>query len=280
MGMRKLLLILLLIPGICAAQTPLHKLVRKKTGGAFVPTDIASLTGWYPADQIGGLSDGDPIPTWADQSGTGNDLTSSGTARPTLQTGELNSLPVVRLDGSDDFMEKASFSGLDGVSGMTIFLVVKMASYSNDQTFISKWDYATQGSFAWQSAYDNANPNEQTGVFIADAITDVGGNKAESTDNTTLSSFCILTMVYDGSQSNANRIKFYFNGAALTVSTSGTIATSLTTATSSLKIGKFGGALSRFFNGDMAEIAIFNTALPGPDQSNMVTYLNSKYSVF
>lgn len=275
----RLLILILLLPFVVNAQIiRANSYYTARASGGFSPTDISGIKLWVKADQLS-LSDGDPVSTWADQSGLGNDITSSGSNRPTFKTGILNSLPVVRFDGSDDFMEKSSFSGVDGVAGMTIFLVVKMASFSNDQTFVSKWDYNTQGSFAWQSAYDNANPNEQSGIFIADAVNDAGNNKAETTDNTSLSSFGILTMVYDGSLTNANRVKMYYNGTARTMSTSGTIPTALTTATSSLKIGKFGGALTRYFNGDFAEIIIYNSALNSTDRASVRTYLQTKYGL-
>src|SRR5690348_4328042 len=116
MGMRKLLLIFLLF-NVCYGQTPLHFLLSKRPSGTFSPTDISGLKLWVKADQIGGLSDGDPVSTWSDQSGVGNDMTSSGSNRPTYKTGILNSFPIVRFDGSDDFLEKSSFSGVDGVSG-------------------------------------------------------------------------------------------------------------------------------------------------------------------
>lgn len=70
----------------------------------FSPSDIAGLDVWLKADSLA-LSDGDPVATWTDSSGNGNNAT-QGTSgnRPTLQTNELNALPVVRFDGSDDFL--------------------------------------------------------------------------------------------------------------------------------------------------------------------------------
>ncbi len=64
----------------------------------FVPTDITGCELWLDASQIGGLSDGDPVSTWSDGSGNGNDaVQATGGSQPTYKTGIINSLPVVRF---------------------------------------------------------------------------------------------------------------------------------------------------------------------------------------
>jgi hypothetical protein len=69
-----------------------------------VPTDLSGLVLWLKADALG-LSDNDPISTWADSSGNGNDAIGVGGARPIFKTAILNGLPVVRFDGIDDFLK-------------------------------------------------------------------------------------------------------------------------------------------------------------------------------
>lgn len=66
-------------------------------GGGFVPTDIAGCVLWLRASSLS-LSNGDPISTWEDESGNGNDMTSSGSDRPTFLTG-----PTVNFNGSQWF---------------------------------------------------------------------------------------------------------------------------------------------------------------------------------
>lgn len=70
-----------------------------------LPSDLANLIGWYRADAITGLSDADPVGTWSDESGASNDLTSTGANRPTYKTNIQNTLPAVRFDGTDDWMD-------------------------------------------------------------------------------------------------------------------------------------------------------------------------------
>lgn len=52
-----------------------------------------------------GLSDGSSVSTFPDESGNGFDLT-AGTA-PTFKTGVINSEPIVRFDGVDDYLDNS-----------------------------------------------------------------------------------------------------------------------------------------------------------------------------
>lgn len=276
MGMRKLLLILL-FPTLVSAQSPLKMLIRK-TPVAFVPTDISGLKFWVKADQIGGLSDGDPVSTWSDQSGVSNDVTASSTARPLYKIGIQNGKPILRFDGSNDAMAKASFSGIDGLSGMTIFIVVKQTSLATNNIYLSKWNYNTQGSFAWQTG---SVTNTEMTAYVANAVNDVGGNNTSSTDAGLTANFFLLEMVYDGSQGTAaNRVKFYKNTTALTMSMTGTLPTALTTSTADFVLGSFTGSLTRYFTGDMGEVLVYNSTLSGTDRAKVEAYLNSRWALY
>ena len=63
--------------------------------GGFTPS--GSPAGWWPADQITGLEDDDPVGTWPDQSGNSNDLTQATAAKKfTYKENIKNGLPVLR----------------------------------------------------------------------------------------------------------------------------------------------------------------------------------------
>lgn len=83
-----------------------------------LPSAISGLVLWLDADAITGLSDGDTVTTWADQSGLGNDYTNPGpTAAVTYETNVLNGRPVVK-------MEVGGFTGpVSLVAPFTIFYV-------------------------------------------------------------------------------------------------------------------------------------------------------------
>jgi hypothetical protein len=97
---------------------------------AWVPTDIAGCKLWLDASQIVGLSDGDPVGTWADASGLGNNFSQSTEAsKPAYKINILNGLPSVR-SASNDFMTSTA-SGLIAVpantNSFTVFMVYKIS---------------------------------------------------------------------------------------------------------------------------------------------------------
>lgn len=68
------------------------------------PQSIPGLKAWYDATTIN-QADNTSVTAWLDQSGNEAHMYQSTTAaQPTLQTNELNNRPVVRFDGTDDFM--------------------------------------------------------------------------------------------------------------------------------------------------------------------------------
>jgi hypothetical protein len=89
-----------------------------------IPTDVSGLQWWFKADAIGGLSDDDPVGTWADSGGGGFDTT-QGTAgsKPLYKTNQLNGKPSVRGDGSDDVLSNTAYS--HAATSLTIFAVLR-----------------------------------------------------------------------------------------------------------------------------------------------------------
>ena len=53
---------------------------------------------------ITGLSDGDPVSTWADRTANGNNATQTLTLRPTYQTNAVNGNASVEFDGVNDYL--------------------------------------------------------------------------------------------------------------------------------------------------------------------------------
>ncbi|MCH7908140.1 MAG: hypothetical protein IIB38_00810 [Candidatus Hydrogenedentes bacterium] len=94
-----------------------------------MPDQIPGLFAWFDANSITGLADGEVVATWDDRSNNENDLTQSEAAeKPTYQTNEINSLPIVRFDGMDDNMERTL--GSTFVQPYTILAVMKHVSGS------------------------------------------------------------------------------------------------------------------------------------------------------
>jgi hypothetical protein len=97
-----------------------------------VPTDIAGLETWLRADAITGKVDGDPLSQWDDSSGNANHAAQvTGANQPLYKTGILNGLPVVRFDGTDDFMTVAGIT--NNTATRTLFLVARRVAGAGDK---------------------------------------------------------------------------------------------------------------------------------------------------
>lgn len=211
------------------------------TAGGFVPTDIAGCVLWLDASQIVGLSDGDPVVTWADESGNGADATavtaSGGTV--TFETNELNALPGVLFAGA-----VAYITGDHGaLSEYSIFVVARINPASADQRLYGNSVNALLGSNGskWQ-AY--------TGSFIDSGIS-------------TSSSAVML-----GLTAGVGRV-LTVNEAA---TTDGTTAGGLNGTYLNCYIGA-----AEFTNGYLFEMIVYDSKLGTTDRQTVEAYLKAKW---
>jgi hypothetical protein len=222
---------------------------------------ISGIVVWLRADCVNGVDD-DPadnsaVATWVDVSGNNNNATSGGT--PTFQsdaTNLINSQPVINFNGS------STFSSVDIRAGtrpnITIFAVYKERGSGNRE---GVWGIDDGG---WDR------------FFLARWVGNDGlisaGNSANVTSSGVIGTPTLITTMYKHNVSSGTTV--YRNGDLAATLTD---QTNLTAAYSNLLIGSGGAGLN--FNGDIAEIIIFNQALTS---SNLITvngYLNTKYNL-
>lgn len=99
---------------------------------AWTPGSLAGLKLWLAANEIVGLANGDPVGTWPDLSGNGNDATQGTAANKPLwytstQTMGANARPIVWFDGTNDQMATGSMLGAAYNTAITVFLVARKA---------------------------------------------------------------------------------------------------------------------------------------------------------
>jgi hypothetical protein len=128
------------------------------------PGGVGGVSMWWRAD-TGVTTSGSEITTWADQSGSGNNLTGPAGFRPVAATSAaLNNQPVVRYSGAQYFT--SGFSGPGG-DNLTLFMAANGTNYQSlfrfqnsagtfvvypwglgGNTFISSSDGGTGGGIA------------------------------------------------------------------------------------------------------------------------------------
>ena len=216
-------------------------------------TPSGSPAGWWPADQITGLEDADPVGTWPDQSGNSNDFTQATAAqKPTYKINIQNSLPVVRFDGTADNMASAD---IDFTGGLFTFQLMTARRTPN-----SSWPPILQeGSWGVLFGYHGAAP------FTLECWIN-SGNAINSDTALTENTFYVADLVSDGS----NRL-FYLNGAA-----DGTGAYVAPSAHSALCLSD--PSYPTAF--DLGEAIVYTTNLSLTDSGSNDSGLNTKWAVY
>lgn len=132
--------------------------------GAIHDWDVASL----------GLSNNDPISSWVDGINS-LAVAASGSNRPTYKTGITPSgAPVVRFDGSDDYLAASNGSGVLGADAYHIFLVAafRPASDGGNETVLSirrsgnEMIALTNGS-SQVSAFDKRDGTATSSIYLS-----------------------------------------------------------------------------------------------------------------
>lgn len=221
----------------------------------FSPAQITGLRAWFDASQIAGLADGDPVNTWADASGGGNDATKGVFSAPTLKLNQLNGRAVVRFVAASAQALRARYTQVGGGGAPWTMMVVARQTGGADERVVgaiypdtSNWLLGWHTSFGEGEGYYN-------GGFVG-----AGG----AVTNT----FRQFTGKGDGATG------YFYAEGTLTGSASphenpnGSIAFS----------GYDGsGGTSELSNCEIAEVILYDGALSDADRGLVETYLNEKY---
>jgi hypothetical protein len=231
---------------------------RNRRRSSFTPATLTGVLVWLKADagtfQDSALTtpataDAAPVGGWVDQSGSGNDLLQATAGlRPTLQTGELDTRPVIRFDGSDDFLE-ATF-GAASAQPNHLFIVVKQLA-------------ADPGV---STVFDSSTANGQR-LYAADADTYemfAGGSGPTRDFGTT--DFMLIEALFTGAGSTL----IIDGGAAGTGNPgAGTLA--------GLCLGAAGGGGGGFSNQDVAEVLAVGDPVTGDNLTNLRSYFATRF---
>src|SRR6185436_4960347 len=105
---------------------------------------------------------------------------------------------------------------------------------SGNNTFFMKGTYSSSWSYAFQTVAGNNDVR----LFVASPTNDAGSNLVDTNGgNLTASAWRHIAIVYDGSLTNANRVKVYFEGSNQPTAVTGTIPTTLGDDSGSFYLG-------------------------------------------
>lgn len=248
-------------------RTPIIGGLRLK----FDAADVSSLT----------LGAGNEISVWNDISGNWNNVTQVDTAaQPLLVDNVINGNPVVRFDGTSDYLPvNFGYTSTDYLSGMmvcSVFRTTFVGSKYNDNWSILDFDRSDYFNF-----YIAADTN--TLWFSTRA-----GNATRDNQGTTIlndGNPYIACASFDTSQ--VNETNLYVNWSLeLSVDnyTTDTLMGKNSTRYAIIGDGSEASAFDwnrnkKYYDGDIAEIIYFDTALTNAERENIECYLSSKWWV-
>jgi hypothetical protein len=233
-------------------------------GTAPAAPPAANLTLWLAADQMPGLTDGQSVSLWTNLSSLVAENVTQGTLanQPVFRTSQVSGKPAVEFDGAGDILGTAS--------GLSTF----MTATQYTAVVVYRADTVTRNGhyFGHQMVSDGVN-----GYFALGLNTDIPYNNA-------------FLYNWGGADKAANvssrgsewhylvgRLDTGLAGAALTVwadvfGTGTNAAAALNVVTRPIKIGDG-------FDGMIAEVLVYNTALSDSLVNDLRTYIEGKYDI-
>ncbi|MEP7166772.1 MAG: LamG domain-containing protein [Candidatus Woesebacteria bacterium] len=237
------------------ARTPQQVVEDMNAGHPSGGSPIATQLLFWRMDEMSG--------TTINNSGYGGS-TYNGTATGTVWNSAaacVGPSPCLYLDTDADTVSAGAVTVINGASAFTFSTWLKPALVSTNSMIFSKADVSTDRSF--QIKTDNTTASEikvMVPVISSDTSTYfVTSGFGLSTTGAQ------LTVVYDGTQSNANRVKVYKNGKIVAGSISGTLPSTITTSSENLKLGKGDDTGSNALHALYDNVKFYTGALT-PDQ--------------
>lgn len=218
------------------------------------PATISGLVLWLDASSIEGLADGAAVTTWADKSGKGYDAT-AGTSSPNYRLNGVNGQPAVDFDGGADDM---TISMVETTSNWTWFFVIDAdADTSSSLSYL--YDAAT-GRFimSHRSTTGTGNPGYHDGTGHSSAEASITG-----------------AQVYEYNLSSAAGGFIYRNGVQIL---SSTYTQKALGGAQRIAAHNSGGGTNSF-DGRIAEIIAYNSALGSTDRDTIYDYIANKYGL-
>lgn len=229
------------------------------------PAGVAGCSLWLDAsDADGNGYAGDDttsgsLATWVDKSGNGVNFTqSTAGSRPTIQSNIVNGKRVIRFDGSDDIMSNTVYMG---TTKSTIFAVAK-GNASGGHNRILHAGSSTDGIMFFGSYLGNFAAFYGNGSW--------NDTSANTRTISVTTDYRILSAVNDAGSTTTLAYP-YVNGLEQNAKT-GT-----TTTYTGLLLGGYGGG--QYWDGDIAEVIVYNRALTDAERKKVENYLGEKYNL-
>lgn len=216
------------------------------------PTDLPGLVQWLDADQETGLSDGDNVSSWTDQSGNGNHATQATAANQPKWYDEWIVGKAALVFEGDDWLQVPD--ALLDIDGATQFVVARMAlPVTSSSAFLVGFRTVSSGNGRWY-IFNNSGTWR---TMVGDTAGDVGGE-----------------VDYD-----LHRFMLRADGATKTAKVDDDSTTYSDAQTGSIshhrEVGSLGG--TNRWQGQITEVIVYNRALSDAEVTDVENYIDDKW---
>jgi uncharacterized repeat protein (TIGR01451 family) len=212
---------------------------------------------WYKADAgTSTATNGAAVSFWNDQSPSAFNVAQAGALRPTYNTNGINFNPSLSFSGTQNLF-KAATTGLTGTNKTILSVALANTLPAGTVGIIGTGTTLNEIQYGYQGGKLNVYEN---------ALANGLATTANTASTVMLSSFI----------ENANAYSFFNNGVA-----NGTASFNSSPTGNRLTIGSHNatGVDKNFFNGQIAEIIVFDRAVTAIERANAESYLAIKYGV-
>jgi Concanavalin A-like lectin/glucanases superfamily/Fn3 associated/Chitobiase/beta-hexosaminidase C-terminal domain len=240
------------------------------TYSASVPQPSANLLLWL-RDDLGIVTSTGTVSTWHDQSGNGHDATqTTSTLRPSFTAGAINNavLPTVSFNGTSQYLTMASdFANL--TAGASIFLVMKPTNTTSTGVPCALGNAANSDAIFPEIINSEASMTANNGTTTSTVTSPTGAISS--------SSYQLLeTILLPGTGAGTATGTVYVNGVQKAQLTTMQNLNNITRVSDLIGAG-IGPA--NYFNGGIAEVLIYNTALTSSQRASVESYALSKFGI-
>ena len=231
--------------------------------GPFDPSKIGNLTFWLHADSLT-LSDGDAVTSWADSSRTGTVLTNSDRTAPIYKANIMNGKPVVRFSNANG----------TGLLGTTLPNLMPSATC----TVMAVFNSNNTGDYQFLFNYKEGSPGGDNDLQL--------GLLTSSPGSTTWNGYYSINNVAGTFTTPYGTPAIGGYSSTGTVGTgylNGTVENTTTFSATTAGAGRFYLGYreenNHYFDGDLAEIVVYNRALSPMEIAQITYYFAEKYGI-
>ena len=220
------------------------------------------------------------VARWEDKSGNARHFTQSeSTKRPQRKTAQQNGLDALLFDGSNDSLTGSDF--LDGnVGGTTAFVVLKRNATGALHGILTKG--TTNGGWVFRIT----DTNKLNGGSWSDATF---ANSTDVSSSGTVTATGYTAFAWKHTAGSFHTQQFFRNGTSVATAAAveaGTGSRTLPNISDVMRIGvqRYDGELAApgdyfIYNGNIAEIILYDSALSDTDRGLVESYLLSKWGI-